>query len=252
MNTVRQHISDLKGGGLAKTFYPAQIVSLIFSDVPGDDCSVVASGPTYKDETTIADAQALIDKYDLGDFELTETPKDDKYFEKVSNYLLVSNTVALDAMVEKASELGYTGVHAGCDLYHFPDDISGMFKNLSDTDTIVVAGGETRLIIPNDCTGKGGRNDFLSLHMAEHIDANQIFVSFASDGHDNTDAAGGIVDGDTHTRITELGGDYEKHKVCLDSYPLMDSAQALIKTGYIESNVSDLMFLLTWGNTNNE
>src|SRR3989344_3629654 len=83
LNTVRKHMSLLKGGGLAKIAYPATVISLIFSDVPGNNFENVASGPTYKDETTVDDAEGIIQKYNLGSLVLNETTKEDKYFEKV-------------------------------------------------------------------------------------------------------------------------------------------------------------------------
>lgn len=246
LNTVRRHISDLKGGGLAKALHPATVVSLIFSDVPGDDCAVVASGPTYKDETTIEDAEEIVAKYKLNISGLKETPKEDKYFEKVHNIMLVNNHMAISKMLEKAKELGYEGIDAGCDLYHFPEEISKKFQDLAKENSVIIAGGETRLVVPEDCSGKGGRNDFLSFYMAFDITDNQIFASFASDGHDNTDAAGGLVDSKTKGEIEELGIDVERHKKCLDSYPVLEKTGNLIFTGYIEANVSDLMVLLTF------
>ena len=105
MNTVRKHLSLLKGGGLAKIAYPATVIGLIFSDVPGNNFENVASGPTYKDKTTIADAQKIITENNLGKFDLIETPKEDKYFEKVYNFVLVSNKTAVEAMAKKAKNL---------------------------------------------------------------------------------------------------------------------------------------------------
>lgn len=246
LNLVRRHISTLKGGGLAKILYPATVVSLIFSDVPGDDCRVVASGPTYKDDSTIADAKKIVEKYNIRNLELVETPKEDKYFEKVKNVLLVSNNNAIAKMSEKAESLGYKSINGGCNLYNFPDEVNKNFQDLAEENSVVIFGGETKLVVPENCSGKGGRNDFLSLFMSEHLKDNQIFVSMASDGHDNTDAAGGIVDGQTSEEIKSLGIDLEKHKVCLDSYPVLEKVNKLFFTGYIESNVSDLMFLLTF------
>ena len=104
MNTIRKHLSILKGGGLAKIAYPATVIGLVFSDIPGDDFSDVASGPTYKDESTISDAEKIIKKYNLDKFDLIETPKEDKYFEKVHNFVLVSNKTAIKAMDKKAQE----------------------------------------------------------------------------------------------------------------------------------------------------
>ena len=86
LNIVRRHLSPLKGGGLAKLLHPATIVGLIFSDVSGGDLRTVASGPTYRDDSTIADAKAVIDAYNLGSYALIETPKDGKYFEKVPQH----------------------------------------------------------------------------------------------------------------------------------------------------------------------
>ncbi|PJB09034.1 hypothetical protein CO122_00200, partial [bacterium (Candidatus Gribaldobacteria) CG_4_9_14_3_um_filter_33_9] len=96
INTVRKHLSLVKGGGLAKIIYPASCISLIFSDVSGDDISMVASGPTIKDATTIADARRVVEKYqilqelEVGSLKFTETPKGHKYFSRTHNFLLVS------------------------------------------------------------------------------------------------------------------------------------------------------------------
>ena len=93
LNTVRKHLSEVQGGGLAKLLFPAQVASLIFSDVLGDDLGMIASGPTVRDETTVADAQNILKKYkisqDLISGGFIETPKDSRYFAKVKNFLLV-------------------------------------------------------------------------------------------------------------------------------------------------------------------
>ncbi|MCB9805664.1 DUF4147 domain-containing protein [Candidatus Nomurabacteria bacterium] len=246
LNTVRRHISDLKGGGLAKYLYPATIVSLIFSDVPGDDCSVVASGPTYKDVSTIQNAQDIIDKYNLGSFDLLETPKDDKYFEKVTNIVLVSNHNAVDAMQAKSIELGYQTNKFSCQIYDFPKEICSKLQNEINDNTVVLAGGETKLIVPDNCEGLSGRNSMLALEMLDHIKENQIFISFASDGHDNGEAAGAIIDSNTKKELEQMGLDIEKYKRCLDSFTIFKKSNNLIFTGKVEANVSDLMILLKW------
>ena len=102
MNTVRKHLSLLKGGGLAKLAYPATIIGLIFSDIPGNDFDNVASGPTYKDNTTVADAQKIITENNLGKFNLIETPKEDKYFDNVYNF--VHNDIKLPNIFYKIVE----------------------------------------------------------------------------------------------------------------------------------------------------
>ncbi len=105
LNTVRKHLSALKGGGLAKMLYPATVLGLIFSDVPGDRYDAVASGPTYWDGTTMRDARRILEQYHLGGYRLMETPKDRKYFATVTNLLLVSNQTALQAMQDRAQAL---------------------------------------------------------------------------------------------------------------------------------------------------
>jgi len=246
LNTIRKHISELKGGGLAKLLYPATVVGLIFSDIPGGNCSIVASGPTYKDETTIEDAEAIIKKYGLKNFDLVETPKEDKFFEKVKNIVLVSNVTALDVMQKVAEEKGYSSSLIGCDLYNFPKETIEEMDKLSKEVSVVVAGGETKMIVPKDCNGKGGRNDYLAMEMLDHIKENQVFVAFASDGCDNSESAGAIVDFETNAKIKDLGIDLSSHKVCLDSFTLFEKTGNLIFTGQIEANVSDLMILLTY------
>jgi glycerate-2-kinase len=122
INTVRKHLSLLKGGGLAKVAYPATVIGLIFSDVPGDNFAEVASGPTYKDVTTIADAQKIITENKLGEFNLFETPKEDKYFEKVHNFVLVSNEIAVEAMAKESQKLGLSVKIVSTDLYDEVDE----------------------------------------------------------------------------------------------------------------------------------
>lgn len=113
MNTVRKHLSRARGGFLAQYAYPASVVSLIFSDVPGDNMEFVASGPTIRDTTTIADAMAVLEKYDvlatcnIQRCGLLETPKDEKYFKNVRNILAVSSAIAISAMANEARVRGY-------------------------------------------------------------------------------------------------------------------------------------------------
>lgn len=244
LNTVRKHISKMKGGGLAKLLYPATVVGLVFSDVPGDDGSGVASGPTYKDKTTVVDAENILAKYDISDFDLIETPKENKYFDKVHNILLLSNKDPLEAMEHKAISLGYEAEIIGDDFYGLKEEISKSLLEKAGPNRVVLAGGEMRVVVPEGCDGKGGRNDYLALHMSSLLKENQAFAAFASDGHDNTDAAGAVVDIDTKEKIKNEGIDLDQSMVCLDSYPVMEKVGALIFTGYLESNVSDLMVLL--------
>lgn len=245
LNILRKHISDLKGGGLAKKLYPATVIGLVFSDVPGDDCAVVASGPTFKEESTIEDAEKILKDAGLSGFELSETPKDDRYFSNIENVLIASNNTALVAMDKKARELGYEVNNLGAEIYLPQKDTAKLFRKKSKKGFVNIAGGETKLVVPTTCHGKGGRNDSMALNMLDYIKKNQIFVSFASDGHDNTDAAGCIIDHNTKKNIKKAGMKIKDYAKCLNTYPLFEKTGNLIFTGYLESNVSDLMVSLT-------
>src|SRR3989338_5113346 len=154
LNTIRKHLSFLKGGGLAKIAYPATVIGLIFSDVPGDRFEDVASGPTYKDKTTVHDAEMIIHEHNLGKFDLVETPKEDKYFEKVHNFVLVSNKTAVEAMVKKSKELGLEAKIISTELY---ENIDVVLKKIfsaqkEPTGFVILAAGEPKL----EVTKKGG------------------------------------------------------------------------------------------------
>ncbi|MFH1200728.1 MAG: DUF4147 domain-containing protein [bacterium] len=250
INTVRKHLSLLKGGGLAKIAYPATVISLIFSDVPGDIFENVASGPTYKDTTTIEDAEKITMENNLGEFDLIETPKEDKYFEKVHNFVLVLNIIAVEGMAKKAEEFNLGVKIISTDLY---DEVGETLKKIfsAQKDNFVfLAAGEPSIVIPKN-EGKGGRNLHLGLSVIKNklIDKedfqNSIFISFASDGMDNSDVAGAIVDKNTMEKIKKLGlnaNDYLDH---FDSYNFFQKTGDTIITGPTGANVSDLMILLT-------
>lgn len=248
MNTVRKHLSLFKGGGLAQIAYPATIIGLIFSDVPGNAFEDVASGPTYKDETTTRDAERIIKENDLGEFELTETPKDDKYFEKVRNFVLVSNTTAIDGMAKKAKELGLEANILSTELY---DEVSVVIKKIFSQRTnnsVVLAAGEPSLLMV-DNAGKGGRDLQMSLQAIKLIKEDgmrdSVFIALASDGVDNSDAAGAIVDADTLVKGEESGLDIDSHLERFDSYNYLEKTGDMIMTGPTGANVSDLMILLS-------
>lgn len=249
INTVRKHLSILKGGGLAKIAYPATVIGLIFSDIPGDNFENVASGPTYKDETTIVHAQKIITENNLGVFDLIETPKEDKYFEKVHNFILVSNKTAVEAMEKKSKELGFRTGIVSTQMY---DEIHEVMQKIFSVqgktgNSVFLAAGEPRISIPEN-SGKGGRNLHMGLEVVKNkmIDRNSVFVSFASDGMDNnSDVAGVIVDTSTIEKAGKLelnAGDYLNR---FDSYNFFQKIGDTILTGPTGANVSDLMILLT-------
>lgn len=249
MNTVRKHLSLLKGGGLAKIAYPATVIGLIFSDVPGDDFGEVASGPTFKDMTTIVDAQNIINKYNLGEFELIETPKEDKYFEKVHNFICVSNKTAILKMAEKVESLGLKAKVISTDLY---DEVNTSLKEIFDAkedNTVVLAAGEPKLKVSGD-KGSGGRNLYMALKSMDlnEFKEGEVFVSLASDGMDNGPSAGAIVDQYTVEKIQKLNIDIKEHLNNFDAYPVFDKSIDMIMTGPTGANVSDLMILFQKNN----
>ncbi len=242
MNTIRKHLSDLKGGGLAKLAYPATVIGLIFSDVPGGNFADVASGPTYFDPTTISDAQKIIEEKKLGSYQLKETNKNLKYFEKVHNFVLVANTTAVYAMQQTAFN---KGIHAHVLSTEFYDDAVKVVETMSEAlkdYSLVLAAGEPRVRITRK-GGNGGRNMYLC-HSALYrgvVTEGVVFASIASDGLDNSDMAGAIVDNETIKKIRENNLDEAIYYENYDSYNFFAKTGDLIKTGPTGANVSDIM-----------
>ncbi len=248
MNTVRKHLSLLKGGGLAKIAYPATVVGLVFSDIPGNNFENVASGPTYKDASTVSDAQKIIDQHNLGKFDLIETPKEDKYFEKVHNFVLVSNEVAVNAMAQKSRELGFNPKIISTELYDEVSESLDKIFSAKAENTVVLAAGEPKLEVTKK-GGKGGRNLYMGLKSIATkdslIDDHSVFISFASDGMDNSDMCGAIVDRLTIEKFKEKNINIEENLNSFDAYSVFENSGDLISTGSTHANVSDLMLLLT-------
>jgi len=242
LNVVRKHLSELKGGGLAHALYPAQIIGLIFSDVPGTAYDMVASGPTWPDPTTIRDAQAALGRYDLTGYTLQETPKEPQWFERITNIVLASNRIALEAMAQQATMRGY-GAHILSDaLYDDSAHIITRMRKQASPRTAILSGGEFRIIVTKK--GKGGRNTQATLTALDLLADDELFIALASDGLDNTDAAGAIADLITYekARTRELDATIALEE--FESYPFFEKTGDLIFTGPTEANVSDLMLLL--------
>src|SRR3989344_8818933 len=247
INTIRKHLSLLKGGGLVKLAYPSTVIGLIFSDIPGDIFENVASGPTYKDKTTIADAENIIRDNNLGEFDLIETPKEDKYFAKVHNFVLVSNKTAVEAMARKAQEFNLEASVVSTELYDETEKAIEKIFFLHKNNTVVLAAGEPKIEI-KDKSGKGGRNLHMGLEALKKIKKTGedfVFISFASDGMDNSDVAGVIVDKTTIEKVEKLNLDVEDYINRFDSYSFFKKTDDMIMTGPTGANVSDLMILLT-------
>lgn len=237
MNTVRKHVSRIKGGNLAKRIYPAKLVNMIFSDVVGDELSVIASGPTVRDNTSISDAERIIRKYKLGRIKLFETPKNPRYFKNVDNILLLNNKVAVDAMAEKAKRLGLDAMKYSTRIAGEARLVGKKLASMARLRTAFIAAGETSVTVRGN--GKGGRNQELVLGAIENVKGTMI--SIGSDGRDNTDAAGAIVDRNSLKKVQRLKLDYKRYLKNNDSYNFFKRMKDLIFTGPTGTNVADLI-----------
>ncbi|OGH24157.1 MAG: hypothetical protein A3B47_04800 [Candidatus Levybacteria bacterium RIFCSPLOWO2_01_FULL_39_24] len=248
MNLVRKHLSLVKGGGLIKPLFPASIISLIASDVPGNDLSVIASGPTAKDETTKEQAVQTLKKYnlfeklDLSEEYFIETPKEDRYFANTTNILLVSNQTALSAMQRKAKELGFA---AKIVTDRLQGDARTAGKGLIDkaSSGILLAGGETTVKVLNK-GGQGGRNQEVVLAVLPILDEKTTIVSFDSDGWDNSPFAGAVGDFLTIQKTKELDINPETFLQENNSFLFFEKTGDGIITNRLPSNVSDLLIVL--------
>lgn len=247
MNAVRKHLSRVKGGGLAKILYPATIINLLFSDVPGNDLSVIASGPLVKDTTSIKDATRILKTYSLqnnnyfSSTNFVETPKDSKYFEKVHNILFLSNHTALNAMEKKARSLGHNAFVLTDSLQGDAHEIGQKLITQTPNGQILLAAGETTVKIKG--TGKGGRNQTLVLSALPYIKEGTVIASFDSDGWDYYELAGAIADIETVNKAKSQGIDVAPYLDNDDSYSFFIKTGDGLNTGKLESNVSDLFIV---------
>lgn len=243
LNIIRKHLSLLKGGGLAKALYPATVVGLIFSDIPGGHYDMIASGPTYKDTTTRADAVKLINKYNLGHFDLIETPKEDKFFEKVFNIPLVSNNTALEAMQTTAEKLGYEAKILTDQNYEDAKTIITKMQSFLKRPGVLLVGGEQSLVVTKP-GGKGGRCAYAATQALLQLNQKETFLFLASDGLDNGPAAGGVVDLYTKNQADLQKLDVKDYLERFDGLTLLEKTNSHLLTGKTNANVSDLMVLL--------
>jgi glycerate 2-kinase len=271
INTVRKHISDFKGGWLAKKAYPATILNLILSDVVGDPLDFIASGPTVPDSTTFGDAIKVLKKYRLwskapasirkvlSDGEkglIPETPKaDDEAFKRVYNVVVGNNRLAsLTAQKYLKSEglntllltstLEGEARHVGIMLASIVHEVS-VSGNPVPKPAGIIAGGETTVTVTGK--GLGGRNQEIALAAAQKLnDMNGVVVaSLSTDGVDGpTDAAGAIADGKTLVRAAKMGLTPEEYLAENDSYHFFSKLGDLIFTGPTGTNVNDVSVIV--------
>ena len=248
MNVMRKHVSKVKGGSLAAHLYPATVINLVFSDVPGDDLSVIASGPLVKDNSTVGEAWDLFIKFKINEAiklkerNFFETPKDDKYFSSVHNVLMDTNMTAMKKMQDLARE---RNVNVQIYSNSFQSDADSAGKKLIDVtpdNTILLAGGETTVKVRGK-GGEGGRNQELVLAALPYLGENITIAAFDSDGWDNSPIAGAIGDKQTLIKAREKNDDPQTFLRRHNSSPFFKAVGDAIITDRLSSNVSDLIII---------
>jgi glycerate 2-kinase len=271
INTVRKHISDFKGGWLAKKAYPATVLNLILSDVVGDPLDSIASGPTVPDSTTFSEAIKVLKKYGLWDKApatikkvlsdgqkvlIPETPKaNDKAFKKAYNVIIGNNRSASLAVREQLGSAGLNTLlltstmegearHIGVILASIAREVV-LSGNPVPKPAGIIAGGETTVTVTGK--GLGGRNQEISLAAALKMGGMDgvVVASLSTDGVDGpTDAAGAIVDGKTISKAGEMDLNPDELLAENDSYNFFSKIGDLIFTGPTGTNVNDVSVIV--------
>jgi hydroxypyruvate reductase len=271
INTVRKHISASKGGQMARAAAPATVVNLMLSDVVGDKMDVIASGPFVPDTSTFGQALHILDTYELEEAspaiyrhleagaqgDIDETPKkDDPIFDRVYNFIVGSNIMALEAAGQKARALGYTPLILSSLIEGETRDVAlfhtAILREIVRTHqpvtppACVISGGETTVTIKGK--GLGGRNQEFSLAAALDIadmEPRVAVLCAGTDGNDGpTDAAGAVVDPRTVSKGKELGMDARVFLENNDAYHFFEKTGELLITGPTNTNVMDVRLLL--------
>jgi glycerate 2-kinase len=271
INTIRKHLDTIKGGGLVRLAHGAPIVSLILSDVIGDDLSVIASGPTVSDPTTFTEAWRVIEQLDLvGQLpasvctrlkrgvagEILDTPKPgDPLFDRVQTVIIGSNAQAAQAAETAACRLNFNTLLLSTQVQGEAREVAKIAAAIAREIAVynrpvakpacVILGGETTVTLKGN--GLGGRNQEIALAGALAIDGlpNNLIAAVGTDGTDGpTDAAGAIATGETVGRAKAIGLDAQAHLANNDSYHFFQALGDLIVTGPTGTNVNDLLFIL--------
>jgi len=278
INTIRKHISDFKGGNLAEAVYPARLVSLILSDVVGDDLDVIASGPTVPDSSTYEECQRILDRREIADSipesirahilrgvrgRVPETPKPgDPVFLGTQNLVVGCNRDAVLAAASEARRLGYEALILSTRIEGEAKEVARVLaavaKEIVESGNpiappaCILSGGETTVTLKGH--GLGGRNtEFVLASAMELAGWNSVVtVSVGTDGTDGpTDAAGAVCDGLTVRRAREKGLNPESYLSNNDSFHFFEQLGGLIRTGPTKTNVMDVRFSLV-GNGEDE
>ena len=268
INTIRKHLSKIKGGRLSEHVYPSKSISLIISDVINDDISTIASGPTSIDHTTYSDSIDIIHRYKIEkeipenvmdllrrgkSGQVSESPKN---LDNTDNHIICSNKIFRKELIEAANNLGFNSFLIDRDIngvasdeaVRLIDDYNSIISNSSSRRIAIVSGGETVVDIKG--SGKGGRNQELGLSFlhrlnGELLNRNWLFLSVGTDGIDGpTDAAGAIISSDTIDKHAALASNIDKYLDNNDSYNCLKQLDSLYITGPSGTNVADIQILL--------
>ena len=267
MNVVRKHISRIKGGRLAHAAGPARVVSLILSDIPGDNPAHVASGPTIPDGSTPQDALAVVRQYrmvlpdavmdHLRSPEAAAADPDDPAFARHSHHVVASARVSLEAAAERARAMGVAPVILSDSIEGEARDIGLMHAALAretrqharpfTVPTVILSGGETTVTIREEGYGKGGRNTEFLLSFAHAIDGAAGIEALAADtnGRDGSEHnAGAFADGGSILRMRTAGIDPRAHLTGHDAFSAFETIGDIFHTGPTGTNVNDFRAIL--------
>lgn len=271
INSLRKHMSLLKGGGLAQKAWPATLITLIVSDVVGNPLDVIASGPTVGDPSTFRDCMDIIHKYNITNRipavvaehfkkgvagKIKESPcPGDQIFDKTFNLIIGSNIEALTAAAKMSESLGYNTVILSSmiegdtrEAAHFHSAIAKEIRksgNPVSAPACILSGGETTVVLNGK--GKGGRNQEFALAAALDIayDERMVILSGGTDGTDGpTDAAGAVVDSKTVKKAQNSGLNPVNFLENNDSYHFFKKTGDLLMTGPTGTNVMDVRIVL--------
>ena len=265
INTVRKHLSRIKGGRLARAGRRAEIVTLAISDVPRDDPSAIASGPTVPDPTTLSDARAIVAKYrlDVGDAvaRALDDPKNesckpgDPAFARASFELIARPRASLDAAIRTAANAGYATIDLGADLEGEAREVAADHARLAlkarseGRRVAILSGGELTVTVRG--SGRGGPNQEYALALAGLLRDTPNVSALAADtdgadggGGSASDPAGAIIDEATFAKMKSLGLDPKAYLDNNDATAFFEATGDLLKTGPTLTNVNDVRVIL--------